>query len=306
MNLKNRLIYSIIVTYNGSEWIEKCLTSLLDSTIPIKIIVIDNMSTDDTIAIIKNKFTDCLLIESTENLGFGKANNIGLSLALKDGADFVFLLNQDAWVEKDTIEKLITKQQETNDFDIISPIHLNGFGDKLDYLFSIFIEPRKCPDLYSDIYCNNLKNQLYPVDFVNAAGWLLTRKCLQIIGGFSPIFYHYGEDDNYCLRAKYHGIKIGIYPLTHIFHDKSYNISKYDNPELIKERQKLVNYSDPQSTNNLINDIYINKMAAFKAILKLQFLNHKKYFAQYKKLRGINNEISSNVEISKTAGSSFL
>ena len=47
-------------------------------------------------------------------------------------------------------------------------------------------------------------------------------------------------------------------------------------------------------------------MAAFKAILKLQFLNHKKYFAQYKKLRGINNEISSNVEISKTAGSSFL
>ena len=305
-NLKNEKIYSIVVTYNGQKWIEQCLDSLTKSSVTSNIIVIDNGSTDQTIETIKTKYSNCQLIETKENLGFGKANNIGLSIALKNNADYVFLLNQDAWVETNTIEELINAQKKKPEFEIISPIHVNGANTKLDYLFSIFIEPSKCPNLYSDIYFNKIADKIYEVEFINAAAWLITKNCLQTVGGFSPIFYHYGEDNNYCLRALYHSLKIGIYPLTKIYHDKDYTPTKYDEIQLLRNRQKLVFYSDPITNDQLENDIYINKMSAFKSVLKLQSSNYKKHIRTYRKLKGIQQTINKHVNQSKIRTSSFL
>ena len=305
-NLNNDKIYSIVVTYNGQQWIEKCLTSLTNSSVASNIIVVDNGSTDQTVKTIKTKFKNCQLIETKENLGFGKANNIGLSIALKNKADFVFLLNQDAWVEEKTIEKLILSHKKDSNFDIISPIHVNGNDTELDYLFSIFINPRRCPNLYSDIYYDSITDGIYEAEFVNAAAWLLTKNCLNTVGGFSPIFYHYGEDDNYCLRARFHNLKIGIYPMTKVYHDKNYAPTKYDDPKIIRERQKLVLYSDPANNNELENDIYVYKMSAFKSLLKLQITNYKKHLATYRNLKSIQNTIGEYVNQSKLRTSSFL
>jgi N-acetylglucosaminyl-diphospho-decaprenol L-rhamnosyltransferase len=124
------LIYSIVVTYNGSKWLDKCFGSLLNSTVSTKIIAIDNKSTDGTPDEIRLKFPSVEVIETGKNLGFGKANNIGLTRALNENADYVFLLNQDAWVEPDTIGKLISTQ--SSEYAILSPVHLNGQGDALD------------------------------------------------------------------------------------------------------------------------------------------------------------------------------
>ena len=61
---------------------------------------------------------------------------------------------------------------------------------------------------------------------VNAAAWLIPKKTLEIVGGFSPLFFLYGEDDNYCQRVKFHNLKIGICPGSYIKHDSgtSYHI----------------------------------------------------------------------------------
>lgn len=304
--LNNEIIYSIVVTYNGQEWIEKCLNSLTKSSVTSNIIVIDNGSIDQTVETIKTKFSNCQLIETKENLGFGKANNIGLSIALKNNADFVFLLNQDAWVERKTIEDLIVAQKKNPQFEILSPIHLNGDNTQLDYLFSIFIEPRKCPGLYSDMYFNKTSDKIYETEFVNAAAWLMTKGCLNIVGGFSPIFYHYGEDNNYCLRARYHNLKIGVYPLTKIYHDKDYTPTDYDKTESLRNRQKLVFYSDPIMNDQLENDIYVYKMSAVKSLFKLQITNYKKHLVTYRNLKGIQDTIGEYVNQSKLRTSSFL
>ena len=99
-------ILTIIVSYNFEKWIERCLGSLKASSHPTDIIVIDNCSNDRTVEIIKAQYTYVRLIENHANLGFGKANNIGMQLALQEGYDAVFLLNQDAWIGSDMLATL--------------------------------------------------------------------------------------------------------------------------------------------------------------------------------------------------------
>lgn len=96
-------VYIIIVTFNGMQWLSKCL----ESTIPYPVIIVDNDSTDGTVDYIKKHYSEVKLFVNKENLGFGQANNIGISYALQHGAGYVFLLNQDAYLQKSAIGKLI-------------------------------------------------------------------------------------------------------------------------------------------------------------------------------------------------------
>lgn len=212
-------IFVIIVTYNGMQWIKDCLNSVLKSSIPVTTIVIDNKSTDGTVDFIKTNFSEVVLLEQTTNLGFGKANNLGISYALKQDADYVFLLNQDAFVEENTIENLIKTAKNKPEYGIISPIHLNGEGTKLEWYFASYMTMDKSTDFYSDYVLDKQIKEIYETQFVNAAAWLLPRKVLNEIGGFDPMFWHYGEDDNYCQRINFHNYKIGVSPRSFIRHD---------------------------------------------------------------------------------------
>src|SRR5210317_1231583 len=109
-------VYAIVVTYQGLKWYKKCFDSLQDSTIPVKIIAVDNGSGDGSVDFINNNFKGIQLISQGSNQGFGKANNRGIKEALKQNADYVFLLNQDAWVEPPTIEKLISVHKEQPEY----------------------------------------------------------------------------------------------------------------------------------------------------------------------------------------------
>ena len=75
-------IYTIVVTYNGEKWVDKCFGSLQQSNIPVHIVAIDNASTDGTIKKIKNDYPEVEIIINKKNIGFGQANNIGLQRAL--------------------------------------------------------------------------------------------------------------------------------------------------------------------------------------------------------------------------------
>lgn len=263
--LMNKL-FAIVITYNGAEWIEKCFGSLLQTTIPLNVIAIDNGSTDGTPDIIRSKFPDVHIIETGQNLGFGKANNIGIRKAYDEGADYVFLLNQDAWVEPDTIGKLIAAQQLEPQFGIVSPVHLNGTGDALDKYFSHYIIPQQCPNLYSDHWIGKAADKIYEVGFVNAAAWLLSRKAIETVGGFSPMFFLYGEDDNYLHRLKYLGYKVGVYPHANIFHDRfnrepnEYFTNKYE----LETRNHILRHSNPSDSDNIFSCIFVLRKRIIK------------------------------------------
>lgn len=215
----NQTVYAIVVTYNGAKWVDKCFSSLVNSSIPLKILAIDNSSSDGTPTLIREKFPQVEVIETGKNLGFGKANNIGLKRVLDENADYAFLLNQDAWVEKDTIEKLVEVHKAHPEFGLLSPVPYDGNETVLDYLYAQFYQNGINLE-------NEYNNKTYEIKFINAAAWLMSNELLKDIGGFHPKFKMYGEDKNYIDRIHYlNKWKIGITQNSKYFHDRE---SRYE------------------------------------------------------------------------------
>ena len=200
-------VLSIIVSYNFEPWLDKCLSSLLESSYPTDVLVVDNASQDHSAARIRQAYPQVKLIESRENLGFGKANNLGFRYALEQGYDTVFLVNQDAWLKAGCLSELM-EQDYPEDIGIISPVHYDGTEQALDQGFAHYTQAL-------DLHAENAV-----ADFVNAAFWLIPTKILREIGGFSSIFYHYGEDSDYVNRLHYHGYQLVINTKATAYHDR--------------------------------------------------------------------------------------
>ena len=199
----------IIVTYNAHDWIHQCLNSI--DMERYDAFVVDNASSDDTLQILQAEYPKAIVRAMDKNLGFGQANNIGLRYALDNGYDYVFLLNQDAWLLPDTIERLIAAQKQNPEYWVLSPLQMNTEQGGIEKQFQVYCDKNK---ISLDIVTPQ------PVDFANAAMWLMPIKCLKIVGGFDPIFPHYGEDVDYTNRVKYWQKKIGVLANVHGYHER--------------------------------------------------------------------------------------
>jgi GT2 family glycosyltransferase len=216
-------LFAVVVTWNGVRWLDNCLGSLGKSTVPIQTIVVDNASSDDTALRVREHYPEVILIENKTNQGFGRANNTGMRIALEKGAEYIYLLNQDAWVEPDVVEQLVRLMENHPDYGILSPMQYAGDGITLDEGFRQLLPP--VPGV--------LLPEIYPVDFVMAAHWLIRTNALQVTGGFLPLFRHYGEDKNLIHRMLFHGWKTGIASRLKGFHDRK------NRPETGKQKLQI-------------------------------------------------------------------
>lgn len=208
----------IIVTYNAIRWIDRCLGSVVEWDV----YVIDNGSTDGTQQYIKKHFPKVLLTENDENMGFGKANNIGLQYALDENYDYAYLMNQDAWVMPGAINTMIKVMEVHKEYGVATPMQLQADMGHFDWNFGYNI----CMWEYSHLMLedwwsyNKKHDDIYEIHFAPAAHWLISRKCLLTIGGFSPVFPHYGEDNNFIDRLLFHNIKLGVVCKALAIHDR--------------------------------------------------------------------------------------
>ena len=212
-------VLAVVVTYNAMRWADRCLGSLLRSSLKPAVLVVDNGSSDGTREHVRSAFPEVRLECRPENPGFGAANNIGLRMALEEGFDFVYLMNQDAWVEEDTLELLAAAHRP--EFGVLSPVQNTAEG---------------APDANFQRWCGSSLRRagaqpgktsmdavpgIVEVPFVMAAHWLVSRGALRKVGGFSPAFRQYGEDDNYIDRLHWHGFSCGVVPAASAVHDRS-------------------------------------------------------------------------------------
>lgn len=213
-------ILVVVVTYNALKWAERCFSSIRESSIPLDCIVIDNKSSDGTVDFIKTNYPEIIVLQPNENLGFGRGNNLGLQYAIDNDYDYVYLLNQDAWLYPDTIEKLVAVHKKDIDIGILSPMQIQANEFFLDENFADgTCRYSSNKNIINDLYFRR-ENDYYEVPFVMAAHWLISRACLLSVGGFSPVFLQYGEDGNYSARTLAKGFKIVIAPAARAIHDR--------------------------------------------------------------------------------------
>lgn len=284
---EDKLVCVLIVSYNFEPWIEKCIESIQASTIKSSILVVDNKSSDFTCAIIKEKYPEVSLITNKENVGFGAANNIGMKQITDNGYKYAFLLNQDARIEPDTIEKLIKVADNHPEYGIISPIHLNGKGDSTDYGFYHYTNIEDRQDALSQA------NEVITYDFVNAAMWVISVEVWKEVGGFAKIFSHYGEDVNWTQRALNIGYKTGVVTNAFGYHDR-------ENRQPSRERffySEFV-YFLTEAVNPLHSDvkafaysILASVKKAAKSLLKGRTNDAKEYISIANKLIKMSDEI---------------
>ncbi|MBQ8635696.1 glycosyltransferase family 2 protein [bacterium] len=297
MNKLKKELLIVIVTYNSKKFINQCLSPFKNMPKEWEILVIDNKSQDDTLEIIKKDFPFVKIIESQNNSGFGAANNIGLSYALKENFEHVFLLNHDAYISVENLKELIKVQKNNPDCYIISPIHYDGTNQKLDRGFREYVKSSN--DFIEDSVIGKYKKEVYEVDFVNAAMWLMNKKCIEEIGGFSPTFYHYGEDKNYTDRLNFHNKKCAITPLAKGVHDRAQRgKTSFEEKYTLEYREICIKVSNPNE----------NFGKNIKKILRRLFKKslNKNYFKLFLKVLNNKKAFLQNYKLSKTINANFL
>ncbi len=257
--MSNKRILVVVVTYNPHEWVNRCFGSLRISKMEVDALVVDNNSTDGGVSEIQEKYPEVRIYRSKKNLGFGQANNVGLKYAVENGYDYVYLLNQDAWILPDTLQTLVSVAEKHEEYGILSPIQLEKDEktyESLFYKYVICSDDLRC-SLHERIFNVEKLEEVYDISFAMAAHWLVTKRCLQTVGGFSPTFFHYGEDNNYIHRVFFHGFKLGLVPFAKAVHDSGMKSIKElrDSAHYRIYNSELVYLSNPNTEYLIKNSI---------------------------------------------------
>ncbi len=223
----------IIVNYNVKEFLQNLIHSIekASTNITKEIIVIDNASDDGSVEFLKEKFPQVKLIVNQKNLGFGKANNIGLKQAT---GKYILLINPDTIVAEDTFEKMIQFFETNKNVGLAGCKILNPDGTlqlacrrsfpgpwtsftKVTGLSSLFPKS-KLFARYNLTYLD--ENQSYEVDAISGSFMMMRREVYRKVGGFDEQFFMYGEDLDLCYRVQKAGFKIYYVHTTQIIHYK--------------------------------------------------------------------------------------
>lgn len=229
----------IIVNYNTKELLKQTVQSVIDTArgISYEIIVVDNDSRDGSTVMIKNDFTEVVLIENDENLGYAKANNIGIKRSI---GKYVLLLNSDTVVIDNCLSDCVKYMDRNSDIGalgckvVLRNAQLDhackrGFPTPEASLFYVLKLDKLFPKSkkfgqYDLTYLS--ENDINDVDCLIGAFMMVRATVIKEIGLLDEEFFMYGEDIDWCFRIKCAGFRNVYYPVAQIIHYKGQSSKK--------------------------------------------------------------------------------
>jgi hypothetical protein len=212
----------VVVTYNAMPWIERCLASVASH----ETIVVDHGSTDGTLEAAR-RFSDVQLVEQ-ENLGL--AAGWARGIAETDGA-YVFLVNADAWVVGDAVERLCVFADAHPAAAVVGPRLLNPDGTlqrsvrgfptlwrlATEYFFLRKLAPRS--EALNAFYAGGFDHTaVHEAEFVMGAAMLVRRRAIDAVGPPDPAFFLFSEETDWCYRFRQAGWTVLFYPGAEVVH----------------------------------------------------------------------------------------
>lgn len=217
------MIGVVIVNRNSKKQLFICVKSIMEASDGKKclIVVIDNDSTDTSLAMVRKSFPTVTIIEMKENTGYAKANNVGISYLLRKGAEYIFILNPDTIVEKHVIRKMVDYMSKHKRVGIVGPKiysqeqniwSAGGMIDKVRYSGGLIGLGENDYDQYDDIK---------EVDYISGTAMCIKKEIFKKIGFLPEDYFIYYEDVEFCIKAKRAGFKAIYLPDAIIYHDES-------------------------------------------------------------------------------------
>lgn len=213
----------ILVNYNGVIYNDKCLLSIFNSTVSdkIQVVVVDNHSSDGSREELHQRWgadNRVHIIDLDENVGFAKANNVGLRWAMEKGITHYLLLNNDTEIASDAVEKMWQCHEENN--CIVTPKIY--YADQRDILWSAggrFTPVIKKPVQIGLNEKDSYKySQSLDCDFANGCAMLLDDDILKKTGLLDESFFLYYEDTEFSARASKEGVRIRYCADAKVYH----------------------------------------------------------------------------------------
>lgn len=208
--MKDPKVFIIILNYNGGRTLKKCLESVYRIDYPnYQVVVVDNNSTDQSFEEARASFGKFNFIKNNQNVGFAAGNNVAIKWSLEKMADYVFLLNNDALMEKNSLKELIKEAQKNKQVGILSPIIYQGetnkmwfSGGKIDWL---------------KMRASHIE-KTNKTDYITGCAMLIRKEVFKKIGLLDESFFLYYEDVDFSYRALRNKFKLKIVSRAKVYH----------------------------------------------------------------------------------------
>jgi N-acetylglucosaminyl-diphospho-decaprenol L-rhamnosyltransferase len=216
-------VSAVVVTYNAMPWLERCLESIRG----LETVVVDHGSTDGSMELVRERFPDARLVEQ-ENLGLAAGWNCGLREA---GGDWFLILNADAWLVGDAVERLVEFGRARPRAAVVGPRLLNPDGSlqrsvrgfptlwrlATEYLFLRKLAPRS--RLLNDFYAGGFDHdEPRQAEFVMGSCMLVRRAAVEQVGELDESFFLFSEETDWCYRFRQAGWQVWFCPSAECVH----------------------------------------------------------------------------------------
>jgi GT2 family glycosyltransferase len=220
----------IIVSWNAKDYLDDCLNSIIQETIEYntKIIVVDNASSDGSPEMVQEKYPSVTLICNQTNLGFAKANNVGIK---QSTGEYIFLINSDVTLISGCINQMIAYMEQHTGIGILGPKILDKDRKSqrscMEYptLWNVFCRTFALDVCFphSRMFSGLLMkywshDNVRSVDTLNGCFWMVRRDALNQVGLLDERFFIYGEDIDWCKRFRDAGWDVVFFPGAQAIH----------------------------------------------------------------------------------------
>ena len=277
--INNIIKLSIIIPhYNGIKILTECLDSLHNCSYKnLEILVVDNGSTDNSIEIAKEKFSDVNFIYSSKNRGYAGGCNYGVKFTK---GEYLLFLNNDTIHEFNWIEPLIEKLEKNQNISSVQPKILNydnrdkfdyagGSGGELDFLVYPFSKGRIFDSIEFDCGQYDKSTEIF---WASGTGFITRKSIFNLIGGFDEVLFAHMEEIDYHWRSHLMGFSVYVEPKSIIYHMGGRTLA-YNSPEktYLNHRNSLLlmltNFSIPLSTFLIFPRLLLEFTSIFRYIL---------------------------------------
>jgi GT2 family glycosyltransferase len=212
----------VVLTWNGRSDTLDCIASVKESQWPaLDIIVVDNGSSDGTPSAVRELHPDVELLVNDANLGYAEGNNVGINYALTRGADYVFILNNDALVAPYAIRHLVAEAERRGDAGALCPIIYFADEPHRIWFAGATFDPWRGRSgrmtAYRELDSGHSRDSVQ-IDRATGTAMLVPRRTLETVGMLDGRLFLYYEDVDWSLRMRHEGLPIYLVPAAKVWH----------------------------------------------------------------------------------------